>query len=189
MGLVAGLVLGSIGIAGAAVSSSRRADAAVATSAAPCPAPGLQAGRAVRDSSGSLIDVVAKLTGLSAEQIATQLQEGKTFAEIAKAEDVSVDAIVAESLRARASYLDAKVKDGTITEAQKTAILERMTARLTERIASDGPRGLGSGACGGGVGGRGGGARRGLGGASCGGGCAGQPQSGAPAGDRNPITY
>lgn len=164
LGLVAGLVLGSLGVSYAATSTE--------DATASC---GVQGGigRAVRDAGGRLVDVVADLTGLTVEEVQAQRADGKSAADIAEASGVSKDAVVDAALASRKAVLDAKVADGSITADQADAAYARMTERVTERVTSSEPGS--SGACGEGAGqGRGRGRMGGLG--ACGGraGVAGQ---------------
>jgi len=81
----------------------------------------------------------------------------------------SDDQVVDAALAARKAIVDAKVKDGTITQAQADTALKNMEARLTERVSSTA---AGCGATGGGMG-RGGGMRGGGMGRGGRGGCGG----------------
>jgi hypothetical protein len=126
----------------------------------------------MRDAGGRMVDVVAKLTGLSVDEIRTKRAAGESLASIAKGKGISADQVVAQALTVRKTVLDAKVKDGTITQAQEDAALANMKTRLTDRV-NNSAAGGGCGAGGGmGRGGRGGGA--GMGGA-CGGACTQAP--------------
>lgn len=177
-GLVAGLVLGSIGVAGAATAPA--ATSSQSASAAPewCPSPVWRAGQAVRDAGGRLIDIVADLTGLSTDQVAAKRADGQSFEQIAESEGVSSDDVVAEALKVRKELLDQKVEDGTITQQQADAMLENMKTRLTERVTSTDARG----------GGRGGMGRGRMGASGFGGACGGA--QGAPASpNAAPSTY
>lgn len=147
-GLVAGLALGSVGIAYAVAE----------TGPAGC-APGLGMGRSIRDAGGRLVDIVAELTGLTVEEVRAARAEGESFADIAEANGSSADEVVEAALEARKEFLDSKVEDGVITQEQADAAFERMSERLNERITADevGPpawsgggqgRGMGRGACG-----------------------------------------
>jgi hypothetical protein len=152
--LVAGLVLGSFGLASAAPSQT----------ATGTPGAGAGLGRMMRQSGATLADIVAKLTGRGVDEVRADRQAGKSFADIAKAKGVSSDKIVGATLDARKAALDAAVKDGRITQAQADTMLANMKARLTDRVddAAAGCTGAGGGF------GRG---RGGAGGGGCGGGC------------------
>lgn len=170
--LVAGLALGSIGIASAAQKAADNAQGRL----------GIRLGASIREAGATLADIVAELTGSTAEDVREERLEGKSFAEIAAEQDVAVEDVVAAAIGARKALLDEAVASGEITQAQADAALDRMQTRLTERVSSDTPcAGGGSGACAGsGAGGvcgangasgmgRGCGAGRGSGAGSCGG--------------------
>lgn len=136
----------------------------------------LRMGPAIRDAGGRLADVVASLTGQSVDDIRTQRVEGTSFADIAAAKDVSVDAVVDKALDVRKDVLDAKVKDGSLTQDQADAALDRMEDRVTDRAQStDGSCGSGTcdgtGAGSGGKGNSGGGKGNGNGGGARDGSC------------------
>lgn len=150
-GLIAGLILGSVGFAYAAPVD--------ATSTNPVLASGLHLGQSVRDAGGRLIDVLASMTGLSTDAIQAERADGQSISAIATANGVETEAVVAKALEARKVVLDAKVKDGTITQSQADAAYTQMTERVTERISTNdvgAPSWAGGGrGAGGGMGGRG----------------------------------
>jgi hypothetical protein len=159
--LVAGLVLGSVGIASAATTATGTPGAGF----------GAQAGGMFRQAGASLADIVAKLTGQTAAQVYTQRAAGKSFADIASAKGVSADKVTADALAARKAALAAAVKAGTVTQAQADAMLARMLTRLSTRVTSPalaGCDGTGPGAVRGGMGRGAGGAAGGCGGGGCG---------------------
>jgi predicted DNA-binding protein YlxM (UPF0122 family) len=124
-GLVAGLVLGTAGISLAATGSTN----APATSVT-CAGLGV----AISGAGARLVDVVAKLTGLSTTDIAAKRAEGVSLAEIAESEGVSRETVLDEALAARKALLDAKVADGTITQEQADLAYDRMSERLADRV-------------------------------------------------------
>ncbi len=165
--LVAGLVLGTVATGYAAQPAVNRS--AGATVAAQGSGLGLRLGASVRAAGGRLVDVVAKLTGLSAADVQAKRADGQSFEQIAASKDVSTDQVVAQALAVRKQLLDEKVKAGVITQAQADAALANMKTRLESRIANTAAcTGQGGGGCGGGGCGMGGGQGRGAGG--CGGG-------------------
>lgn len=127
-GLVAGLMLGSVGVSYAATDSS--AETA-------CVAPGARLGQSMRDAGARLIDVVAGLTGLSVDEVKAARADGQSIAEIAEANGSSGDAVVGEALSIRKQVLDGKVADGSLTQEQADAAYDRMSERLTERITTE----------------------------------------------------
>lgn len=160
--MVAGVVLGSV-VSGFAASSGSTSTTGSVVAA--CGAAGLRLGATMRESGGRLLDVVAKLTGQTTDEVAAERQAGKTFTQIAADKNVSSASVVDEAMKVRATVLDAKVKSGDITQEQADAALANMKTRLADRVNSvnTGCNGAGGG------GGMGGG--RGAGGGCGGGGC------------------
>jgi hypothetical protein len=128
VGLVAGLVLGSVGVSYAATETE---------TTNPVVCAGIRMGQAVRDAGGRLVDVVADLTGLSVDEVQAQRAEGESIADIAEANGVAAEDVVADALAARKAILDAKVADGTITQEQADVAFDQMSERLTERVSTD----------------------------------------------------
>jgi hypothetical protein len=151
LGLTAGLVLGSVGVSFAATE---------ATSTNPVVCAGAKMGQSIRDAGGRLVDIVADLTGLSAEEVQAQRAAGESAADIAEANGSSAEEVVNAALEARKALLDERVADGTLTQEQADLMYEQMTERLTERVNTDEtgrPNWAGQGGgMGGGRGGRGG---------------------------------
>jgi hypothetical protein len=161
--LVAGLALGTVGIAFAAPSGAATGTAGF----------GARLGAVCRQAGGTIAEIVAKVTGQSTADVYASRAAGKSFADIAAAKGVSADALTADVVAARKTALDAAVKAGTITQVQADAALANMKANLSTKVTSTAPNtctgaGPGSGA--------GRGAGRGMMGAGgCGGTCVAQP--------------
>lgn len=157
--LVAGLTLGSIGLASAAPAEEG------ATTTSTVAGYGLKMGQAMRDAGSRMVDILADLTGLSVDDIHDRREAGESVDEIAKSEGVETATVVDKALEARKEILDAKVADGTIDAETRDEVLARMTERINERVTSTemgGGMGRGRGGAGGG-GGMGGGGGRGAG--------------------------
>jgi len=156
--LVAGLALGSVGIASAAPTGTDPADVG------PLYGSCLQLGNTIRNAGARMIDIVADLTGLSAEEIRAERTVGQTLAEVAEDHGVSTDDIVGAAMDARAALLQEKVDEGLITQEQADEALEYMSERLSDRLESGGMgQGVGAGSGGGPRGnGLGGGMRGGM---------------------------
>jgi hypothetical protein len=132
-GLVAGIVLGSVGLAAAVPATTTGAPAPQASGVlGAC----IGMGQAIRGAGGRLIDVLADLTGLSTTDIQAKRAAGESIADIAKAQGVDPDDVVAKALEARKAVLDQKVADGTITQEQADAAYAQMKERLTERVTT-----------------------------------------------------
>lgn len=126
-GLVAGLMLGSVGVSYAATEAED-------TSAVVCT--GIRMGEAIRGAGARLVDIVADLTGLSTEEVQAERAAGKSAADIAEENGVSSDEVVAAALEARKAILDAKVADGTLTADEADAAYQRMSDRVSERVTT-----------------------------------------------------
>jgi len=161
-GLVAGLVLGSMGLASAAPTTDPATGESLGR--------GARMGFAIRDAGARMIDLVAELTGLDEGEIHDRRVDGESIADIATSEGVDASDVVDAALARRTEILEAKVADGSITEAEKDAMFAQMTERMTERVESTelGGRGKGGGGGRGMSGGQGGG---GNGAGACGGVC------------------
>ncbi len=149
LGLVAGLVFGSVGVSYAQTESD---------TTNPVVCTGIRMGEAIRGAGARLIDVLADLTGLSTDEIAAERAAGSSIADIAEANGVSGDTVVDEALAARKAILDAKVADGTITQEQADFAYDRMSGRVTERVTTTetgAPSWAGGGRGQGGMGGQG----------------------------------
>ncbi len=159
--LMLGLTIGGVGTATAATTTASTNPIVAGACGL-----GLSMGATIRESGARLIDIVAKLTGQSVEDVAAARAQGTSLEKIASEKGVSSDKVVDSALDARKELLDDKVKSGAITQAQADAALSTMESRLTERVSSTTPGRGGMGA------GRGGGMGRGRGGAAgCGGAC------------------
>ena len=93
-------------------------------------------------------DAVTGLLGLDAAQIAEQRQDGKSLVEIAQTKGVAEAKLVETVIADRKSQLDARVKAGTLTQAQEDLMLQRMQTQVktaVERTAV-GPMGPQAGA-------------------------------------------
>jgi hypothetical protein len=98
---------------------------------------------------------IASYLGLTAAELGTQLQSGKTLAQVATAQGKSVsgleDAIVADAT----THLDAGVAAGKLTAAQEASMLAGLKTHVDDMVNSTGPPagGHGPGGPGGGPGG------------------------------------
>ena len=89
----------------------------------------------------------AKALGLTTEKLHDALHGGKSLAQVAKDQKVSVDALVKAMTTAAQSELATAVKNGTLTQAQADKMKSSLTERITDRInhvrpaPGEGPRG------------------------------------------------
>jgi len=89
---------------------------------------------------GRGLDAAAGYLGLTKDQVRTQLENGKTPAEIAKAQKKSVDGLVDAIVADAKQHLDAAVKAGRITQKQEDSILRDIKTRTTDFVNGKAPR-------------------------------------------------
>ena len=89
---------------------------------------------------GRGLDAAAGYLGLTKDQLRTQLENGKTPAEIAKAQNKSVDGLVDAMVTDAKQHLDAAVKAGRITQKQEESILRDIKTRTTDFVNGKAPR-------------------------------------------------
>lgn len=86
----------------------------------------------------------AAYLGLTQAELRTQLQAGKSLAQVATAQGKPVDGLEAAILAAAKTRLDKAVADGRLTAAQEKTMLENLQSHLHEivdRTGTAGPRG------------------------------------------------
>ena len=79
-------------------------------------------------------DAAAKALGMTADELYTAVQGGKSLADVAKDQKVSVDAVVKAMVTAAESQLATAVKDGTMTQAQADTMKSSLTQRITDQV-------------------------------------------------------
>ena len=85
-----------------------------------------------------MAEALAKLSGKDVSAIMQQREAGKTFKQIAEAYGVDTTKLVAEAVAIETAELDAAVKAGTLTDAQRTqelSGLQRGSSRSSPRPA------------------------------------------------------
>ena len=92
----------------------------------------------------SLVDITAKVTGLKVEDVVKELQAGKTFADVAKANSKTAADLVNAFLADRKVVLDKAVVDGRLTQAIADTMLATMKTNVEQHVNSAWePRGMG----------------------------------------------
>jgi len=90
------------------------------------------------------LDAAASYLGLSEAELREQLADGKTLAEIAKAEGKSVDGLVQALVAEGKNRLDQAVTDGKLTQAQADELAQGLQERMTDLVNGELPeRGFG----------------------------------------------
>jgi hypothetical protein len=80
------------------------------------------------------LEAAASYLGLTEDQLRTQLQSGKTLADVAKAQGKSVDGLIDALVADAKEHLDDAVADGRLTKAQEDQILADLKQRITDRV-------------------------------------------------------
>ncbi len=108
-----------------------------------------KAGLAGRPGPGPGAKAIADYLGLTAAELRTQLQAGKTLAEVATAQGKTVSGLEAAIVADAKSHLDAEVTAGTITAAQESAMLSDLNSHVADMVKRTGPPSGGPGGPGG----------------------------------------
>jgi len=88
---------------------------------------------------GHRLDAAAKYLGLSEAALRTQLEGGKTLAQVAKDRDKSVDGLVDALVADKKAGIQQAVKDGRLTQAQADEFVAGLKARVTEMVNGQRP--------------------------------------------------
>src|SRR5215471_2475620 len=83
---------------------------------------------------GDKLSTAASYLGLSQSALASQLAQGKTLAQIAKAQGKSVDGLVAALVNAGEKQIDAAVSSGKLTKSQGDQLKSGLQARITQLV-------------------------------------------------------
>jgi hypothetical protein len=82
---------------------------------------------------------VAGYLGLTEDELRTQVESGKSLAQIATAQGKSVDGLKAAIVAAAKSHLDEAVAAGKITAAQEKEMLDELTSHVDDLVDRSGP--------------------------------------------------
>jgi hypothetical protein len=86
------------------------------------------------------MDAAASYLGLTEAELHTQLESGKTLAQIAKDKGKTVEGLEKAITDGMKTKLDAAVKAGTITQTQADAMLKQATARVADMVNGTFPK-------------------------------------------------
>ncbi|WP_068620555.1 SHOCT domain-containing protein [Paenibacillus tuaregi] len=84
-------------------------------------------------------DELAKLFGMTADELSTQLESGKTLAAIAGEHNVTVQAVIDLETSSIVKELDSRLDAGQITQAQYDTQKAKITERVTELVNNQFP--------------------------------------------------
>jgi len=100
-------------------------------------------GRFGRMGLADLHEAAAKALGLTPDKLRTALEGGKSLADVAKSQKVSVDSVVKAMVSAAEADLATAVKDGKLTQAQADKMKGTLTKRITDQVNRVRPDGKG----------------------------------------------
>ena len=84
------------------------------------------------------LDAAASYLGLTAAQLGTELENGKSLAQVAKDHGKSVDGLISALVASAKQKLDQAVAAGRLTNAQETEMLNGLKDRITNLVNSTG---------------------------------------------------
>jgi len=88
------------------------------------------------------LDAAATYLGLSEDELHSQLEGGKSLADIAKSEGKSADELVQAMLADAKKHLDEGVSEGHLSEAEATQLLSRLEAGIRGMVNGTPPQGM-----------------------------------------------
>jgi hypothetical protein len=95
-------------------------------------------GRGGKMDGGNIVAATASVTGLTEDAVRTELAAGKSAAQIAEANGKTADDVVNAMVASVKTDLDAKVADGTLTQAQADERLAQAKTHATEHVNQTG---------------------------------------------------
>ena len=100
----------------------------------------------MRGGPGKNVAAIASVLKLTEAELKTQVQSGKTLAQIATAQSVSVQSVIDVLVADMQAHIAEKLASGEITQAQADTKLAGLTAKVTEMVNTVRPaRGEGHG--------------------------------------------
>jgi uncharacterized protein (DUF433 family) len=154
VGVVAAVTLGAIGVASAATNQSASPSPSGSSQASGQHTPDFDGdgphggfdgagGGMARGGAPDMAEALAKLSGKDVSTIMQQREAGKTFKQIAEAYGVDTTKLVAEAVSIETAELDAAVKAGTMTGAQRTQAVSGLQTRFQQEMTETATMGRG----------------------------------------------
>jgi hypothetical protein len=117
---------------------------------------GMEGGMGGRGPSPESITAIAKVLNLTEAQLQTEVQSGKSLADIAGAQKVNVQSVIDAVVTQMKSHIAGEVASGETTQAEADAKLADVVARATDMVNGVRPAGMPGDKVGGMGGGKGG---------------------------------
>ena len=86
------------------------------------------------------LDAAATYLGLTDAQLRTQLESGKSLADVAKARGKTVDGLVQAIVDSAKKKLDAAVADGRLTQSRADSLLSELKSHAADFVSGTAPR-------------------------------------------------
>lgn len=145
----AGILAGAAAGGGVALASAGPAPTSAATSAAATVPPafgwcdgGVAGTEGIRSGQQAVLTAAAQYLGLSQSQLLSQLQSGKSLADVATARGKPVPGLKNAILAAMTSRVNASTR---LSAAQKAAMISQLKSHLDAMVNSTHPAGMGQG--------------------------------------------
>jgi hypothetical protein len=90
---------------------------------------------------GGKLDAAAKALGITADQLMTDLGNGQSIADVAKAKNVDVNKVIDAMVSDAQSHIDAAVKDGHLTQDEATKLKQDLKSHITDFVNNARPKG------------------------------------------------
>ena len=103
---------------------------------------GMAGGMGGRGPSPESITAIAKVLNVTEAQLQTEVQSGKSLADIAAAQNISVQSVIDAVVTQMKSHIAGEVASGEITQAEADAKLTDVTARATDMVNGVRPAGM-----------------------------------------------
>ena len=87
------------------------------------------------------LDAAANALGITADELMTDLRNGQSIADVAKAKNVDVNKVVDAMVSEAQSKLDAAVKDGDLTQDEANKLKSDLKDHITDLVNNAGPFG------------------------------------------------
>jgi hypothetical protein len=84
------------------------------------------------------LGAAAKALGITADELITDLRNGKSIADVAKAENIDVNTVIDAIVSDAQSSIDAAVKDGKLTQDEATKLKSDLKDRITDLVNNAG---------------------------------------------------
>ena len=135
-----------LGIVGSAQAQPIKSSSVTVLNTSATSSNGAQQASGMRGGPGKDVAAIASVLKLTEAELKTQVQSGKTLAQIATAQSVSVQSVINVLVVDMQAHIADELASGKITQAQATTKLASVTAKATERVNSVQPaRGEGNG--------------------------------------------